>query len=64
MMNTLKTTLLLGLLSGLLLFIGNLLGGSQGLTIALGFAVLLNFGSYWFSDKIALAMYRAQQVGP
>ncbi len=45
MMNTLKTTLLLGLLSGLLLFIGNLLGGSQGRTIALGFAVLMNFGS-------------------
>ena len=64
MANTLKTTLLLGLLSGLLLFIGDLLGGTQGLVIAFGFAVVTNFVSYWFSDKIALAMYRAQQVGP
>jgi heat shock protein HtpX len=64
MMNTLKTTLLLGLLSGLLLFVGDLLGGTQGLTIALGMAILFNVGSYWFSDKIALSMYRAQQVGP
>jgi heat shock protein HtpX len=64
MMNTLKTTLLLGLLSGLLLFVGDLLGGTQGLTIALGMAILLNVGSYWFSDKIALSMYRAQPVGP
>lgn len=64
MTNTLKTTLLLGLLSGLLLFIGDLLGGPQGLVIAFGFALVTNAVSYWFSDKIALAMYRAQQVGP
>ena len=64
MANTLKTTLLLGLLSGLLLFIGDLLGGPQGLVIAFGFAIVTNFVSYWFSDKIALAMYRARQVGP
>ena len=62
MTNTLKTTLLLGLLSGLLLFIGNLLGGSQGLTIALGLAVLLNFGSYWFSDSLAIKSARAVPV--
>ena len=62
--NTLKTTLLLALLSGLLLFIGDALGGQQGLVVAFGFAVLMNFGSYWFSDKIVLAMYRAQPVGP
>ena len=57
MTNTLKTTLLLGLLSGLLLYIGDLLGGPQGLVIAFGFALVTNFVSYWFSDKIALAMY-------
>jgi heat shock protein HtpX len=55
--------LLLGLLSGLLLAIGELLGGSQGLVIAFGFAVVMNFVSYWFSDKIVLKMYRAQEVG-
>jgi heat shock protein HtpX len=59
-----KTTILLGLLSGLLLLIGDLLGGRSGLMLALGFAVLMNFGSYWFSDKIVLSMYRAQEVGP
>jgi heat shock protein HtpX len=59
-----KTTVLLGLLSGLLLLIGDLLGGQSGLVIALGLAVVMNFGSYWFSDKIVLSMYRAQEVGP
>src|SRR5262249_10061478 len=51
-------------LSGLLLLIGNAVGGQQGLIVAFGFAALLNFGSYWFSDKLVLAMYRAEQVGP
>jgi heat shock protein HtpX len=60
----LKTTILLTLLSGLLLIIGDLLGGQTGLLIALVFAVIMNFGSYWFSDKIVLSMYRAQEVGP
>ena len=64
MNNSLKTVLLLGLLSGLLLAIGELLGGSQGLVMAFGFAVVMNFVSYWFSDKIVLKMYRAQEVGP
>ena len=64
MNNSLKTVLLLGLLSGLLLGIGELLGGSQGLVFAFGIAVVMNFISYWFSDKIVLKMYRAQQVGP
>ena len=64
MANGLKTALLLGVLSGLLLLIGDLAGGADGLMIAFGFAVLMNFGSYWFSDKIVLRMYRAQQVGP
>jgi heat shock protein HtpX len=64
MNNSLKTVLLLGLLSGLLLALGELLGGSQGLMMAFAFAVVMNFFSYWFSDKIVLKMYRAQEVGP
>jgi len=62
MINQLKTVLLLGVLTGILLFIGSLLGGIQGLTIAFAFAIIMNVGSYWFSDKIVLKMYRAQVV--
>ena len=64
MPNGLKTVLLLGLLSGLLLAIGDLAGGPNGLVIALVIAAVMNFGSYWFSDKLVLRMYRAQEVGP
>lgn len=64
MANTVKTALLLGAMSALLLFLGERLGGTQGLVIGLGFAVVSNFGSYWFSDKIVLAMYRAQIADP
>jgi heat shock protein HtpX len=60
----LKTALLLGALSGLLLVIGDVLGGSGGIMIALAFAAVMNIGSYWFSDKIVLRMYHAQPVGP
>ncbi len=60
--NQIRTVVLLGLLTGLLLWVGNLVGGMQGLTIALIFAIVMNFGSYWFSDKIVLAMYRAKEV--
>jgi heat shock protein HtpX len=60
--NTLKTTLLLGLLTGLIIAIGDYLGGSQGVVIAFIFAAFMNFGSYWFSDKIVLRMYNAQPV--
>ncbi len=60
--NALKTTLLLGLLTGLLLWIGQVLGGSQGLVIALVMAAVMNFGSYWFSDRIVLAMYGAREL--
>src|SRR5438477_11493998 len=63
MPNGLKTALLLGLLSGLLLVIGQVLGGANGMLIGFMFAVVMNFGSYWFSDKIVLRMYRAQEVG-
>ena len=64
MPNGLKTALLLGALSGLLLVIGDWLGGSSGIIIALIFAAVMNLGSYWFSDKIVLRMYGAQEVGP
>jgi heat shock protein HtpX len=64
MANGLKTALLLGLLSGMLLVIGELAGGANGLMIAFIFAAVMNMGSYWFSDKIVLRMYRAQEVGP
>jgi heat shock protein HtpX len=63
MPNGLKTALLLGLLSGILLAIGQLFGGANGLLIGFVIAVVMNFGSYWFSDKIVLKMYRAQEVG-
>ena len=46
----------------LFLFVGNLLGGSSGMAIAFVFALIMNFGSYWFSDKIVLKMYRAKEV--
>lgn len=60
--NQIKTVLLLGLLTGLLLGAGQLLGGRQGLFIGLIFAIVMNFGSWWFSDKIVLMMYRAKPV--
>jgi len=62
--NGIKTALLLGLMSGVLLVIGQVLGGSNGLVIAFLFAAVMNFVSYWWSDKIVLRMYRAQEVGP
>lgn len=60
--NTLKTALLLGLLSGLLLVGGQAIAGRQGLYYGLGFAILMNFASYFFSEKIALMSYSAQPV--
>ena len=63
-MNGVKTAILLGLLSGLLLFGGLMIGGQTGLEIALALSVVMNFASYFFSDKIALASYSAQPVTP
>src|SRR6266498_2100651 len=63
MSNTIKTALLLGVLSALLLFIGEALGGAQGMVLGFLFAVATNFASYWFSDKIVLRMYNATEVG-
>src|SRR5205823_6036943 len=62
MSNTLKTTLLLGLLTAIIMWFGQFLGGSQGMMVAFVFAVIMNFVSYWFSDKIVLAMYGARPV--
>jgi heat shock protein HtpX len=64
MPNAVKTALLLGAMSALLLFLGESLGGAQGLVIGFLFAVVTNFASYWFSDKIVLSMYSAKEVGP
>jgi heat shock protein HtpX len=60
--NTFKTALLLTALTLLLMFIGQYFGGQNGMMLALAFAAVMNFVSYFFSDKIALAMYRAQPV--
>src|SRR6516225_2991387 len=62
MANNFKTVLLLTAMTLFVLFVGQLLGGQRGMTIALVVAVVTNFASYFFSDRIALAMYRAQPV--
>src|ERR1700677_324965 len=60
--NTFKTAFLLTLLTLLLMFIGRAFGGENGMLLALAFAAIMNFVSYFYSDKIALAMYRARPV--
>src|SRR5437773_7102475 len=60
--NTFKTAFLLSALTLLLMFIGRAFGGQNGMILALVFAAVMNFVAYFFSDKIALAMYRAQPV--
>jgi len=62
MANTLKTGILLALLTVLFIAIGSYVGGQGGMVMAFAFAVLMNAGAYWFSDKIVLRMYRAQEV--
>lgn len=61
-MNHVKTFFLLMVLTGLLLLIGGALGGQAGIVIALVFALAMNFGAYWFSDKIALSMAHARPI--
>ena len=61
-MNTLKTTMLLAFMTGLLIVAGGAVGGRGGAGIALVFAAVMNFGAYWFSDKMVLKMYRAREV--
>ncbi len=63
-MNVFKTVLFLTLLTLLLIFVGSLIGGRNGMIIAFGLAVLMNFFSYWFSDKIVLMMYHAKEASP
>lgn len=57
-----KTVVLLSLLSALIIILGGMLGGQSGIVIALGLAVVMNAGSYWYSDKIVLSMYRAREL--
>ena len=61
-MNGLKTFLLMGALSALLVLIGGAIGGEQGAIFAFGLSLVMNIGSYWFSDKVVLRMYRARVV--
>jgi heat shock protein HtpX len=61
-MNALKTVFLMTLMTLLFIFVGQLAGGKQGMIIALIFAAVMNLGTYWFSDKIVLSMYRAKPV--
>lgn len=63
-MNMFKTVFFLTLLTLLLILVGSLIGGRNGMVIAFGFAVVMNFFSYWFSDKIVLMMYGAKEASP
>jgi len=62
--NQIRTTILLAVMTALILWVGQLLGGRQGMIIALIFAAGMNFFSYWYSDKLVLKMYRASEVTP
>lgn len=63
-MNTMKTFLLMGVLTVMLVMIGGVIGGESGMLFALFFAGVMNFVSYWWSDKIVLRMYSAQELTP
>ena len=63
MSNMVKTTVFLALLTGLFVAVGGLVGGRSGMVMAFVFALIMNFVSYWFSDKIVLKMYGAQPIG-
>jgi heat shock protein HtpX len=62
MSNQLKTVLFLGALTAILILFGNAIGGTEGMKVALVMAAVMNFASYWFSDRIVLRMYSAQEV--
>ncbi|MCT4534218.1 zinc metalloprotease HtpX [Halodesulfovibrio sp.] len=64
MTSNLKTMMLLALLSGIIIVLGGALGGKGGIIIAFALSLIMNVGSYWYSDKIVLRMYGAQEVGP
>jgi heat shock protein HtpX len=61
-MNTFRTVILLAVLSALVVWAGDMIGGRQGAVVALIFAGAMNFFSYWFSDKMVIAMYRGQEI--
>ena len=60
--NTLKTLVFMGVLTALIVFVGGIFGGKTGMMLAFGVACVMNIGSYWFSDKIALAAHQAQPI--
>ncbi len=62
MFNWLKTSMLMAAIVALFALIGSLIGGQSGMLLALGFALVMNLGAYWFSDKLVLRMYNARQV--
>ncbi|WP_320172010.1 zinc metalloprotease HtpX [Maridesulfovibrio sp.] len=62
MTSQIKTFFLLAALTAIILFLGSMMGGRTGLVIAFAFAIFMNVGSYWYSDKIVLSMYRARQL--
>lgn len=64
MTSQIKTLFLLALLSGIIIVLGGLLGGRSGVIIAFGLALVMNVGSYWYSDKIVLSMYHARELAP
>lgn len=64
MTSQIKTVFFLGLLTGLLMLLGGFLGGRGGLFLAFGLAMIMNVGSYWYSDKIVLRMYKARPLSP
>ena len=64
MVNLIRTSVLLAAMTALMLVIGQLLGGNQGMVIALILAGTMNFISYWYSDKIVLKMYQAREITP
>ncbi|MDR3358091.1 MAG: zinc metalloprotease HtpX [Desulfovibrio sp.] len=64
MTSQIKTMFLLALLSGIIILLGGMMGGRSGIIIAFGLALLMNVGSYWYSDKIVLSMYRAREAAP
>lgn len=64
MTSQIKTVFLLALLSGIIILLGGMMGGRSGVIIAFGLALLMNVGSYWYSDKIVLSMYRAREAAP
>ncbi|MFZ9723022.1 MAG: protease HtpX, partial [Burkholderiaceae bacterium] len=62
MFNWLKTSMLMAAIVALFALIGSLMGGQSGMLIALTFALVMNLGAYWFSDKLVLRMYNAREV--